>query len=243
MKVLLSWLSEFAPFVGTPADIGDQLSGLGLAVDDMVTVGAGLDGIVVARVLELRPHPDADRIQLVEVDAGDEAALQVCCGAFNMSVGDLVPLATIGAVMAGGMEISRRQLRGEWSNGMLCSGPEVNLGDDHDGILILGSGHGPGVPLAEALGIRADVVYDLEVNPNRPDAMSVAGVARDLAARQGVPFTLPDPAPVESGEDASGRVSVEIVDADLCGRFAVRVLDGIIVGDSPQWLTLSLIHI
>ncbi|MCH2442388.1 MAG: phenylalanine--tRNA ligase subunit beta, partial [Acidimicrobiales bacterium] len=168
-------------------------------------------------------------------------SLQVCCGAFNMSVGDLVPLATIGAVMAGGMEISRRQLRGEWSNGMLCSGPEVNLGDDHDGILILGSGHEPGVPLAEALGIRADVVYDLEVNPNRPDAMSVAGVARDLAARQGVPFTLPDPAPVESGEDASGRVSVEIVDADLCGRFAVRVLDGIIVGDSPQWLTNRLV--
>jgi len=241
MRVLQSWLEEFAPVAGDPAGIAEQLSDLGLAVEEVVPIGEGLDGIVVARVLDLRPHPDADRIQLVDVDAGDGESLQVCCGAFNMSVGDLVPLATIGAVMAGGMEISRRQLRGEWSNGMLCSGPEVNLGDDHDGILILGSGHGPGVPLAEALGIRADVVYDLEVNPNRPDAMSVAGVARDLAARQGVPFTLPDPAPVESGEDASGRVSVEIVDADLCGRFAVRVLDGIIVGDSPQWLTNRLV--
>ena len=241
MRVLQSWLEEFAPVAGDPAGIAEQLSDLGLAVEEVVPIGEGLDGIVVARVLDLRPHPDADRIQLVDVDAGDGESLQVCCGAFNMSVGDLVPLATIGAVMAGGMEISRRQLRGEWSNGMLCSGPEVNLGDDHDGILILGSGHGPGVPLAEALGIRADVVYDLEVNPNRPDAMSVAGVARDLAARQGVPFTLPDPAPVESGEDASGRVSVEIVDADLCGRFAVRVLDGIIVGDSPQWLNNRLV--
>ena len=241
MRVLQSWLEEFAPVAGDPAGIAEQLSDLGLAVEEVVPIGEGLDGIVVARVLDLRPHPDADRIQLVDVDAGDGESLQVCCGAFNMSVGDLVPLATIGAVMAGGMEISRRQLRGEWSNGMLCSGPEVNLGDDHDGILILGSGHEPGVPLAEALGIRADVVYDLEVNPNRPDAMSVAGVARDLAARQGVPFTLPDPAPVESGEDASGRVSVEIVDADLCGRFAVRVLDGIIVGDSPQWLTNRLV--
>ena len=241
MRVLQSWLEEFAPVAGDPAEIAEQLSDLGLAVEEVVPIGEGLDGIVVARVLDLRPHPDADRIQLVDVDAGDGESLQVCCGAFNMSVGDLVPLATIGAVMAGGMEISRRQLRGEWSNGMLCSGPEVNLGDDHDGILILGSGHGPGVPLAEALGIRADVVYDLEVNPNRPDAMSVAGVARDLAARQGVPFTLPDPAPVESGEDASGRVSVEIVDADLCGRFAVRVLDGIIVGDSPQWLNNRLV--
>ena len=241
MRVLQSWLEEFAPVAGDPAGIAEQLSDLGLTVEEVAPIGEGLDGIVVARVLDLRPHPDADRIQLVDVDAGDGESLQVCCGAFNMSVGDLVPLATIGAVMAGGMEISRRQLRGEWSNGMLCSGPEVNLGDDHDGILILGSGHGPGVPLAEALGIRADVVYDLEVNPNRPDAMSVAGVARDLAARQGVPFTLPDPAPVESGEDASGRVSVEIVDADLCGRFAVRVLDGIIVGDSPQWLTNRLV--
>ena len=241
MRVLQSWLEEFAPVTGDPAGIAEQLSDLGLAVEEVIPIGEGLDGIVVARVLDLRPHPDADRIQLVDVDAGDGESLQVCCGAFNMSVGDLVPLATIGAVMAGGMEISRRQLRGEWSNGMLCSGPEVNLGDDHDGILILGSGHEPGVPLAEALGIRADVVYDLEVNPNRPDAMSVAGVARDLAARQGVPFTLPDPAPVESGEDASGRVSVEIVDADLCGRFAVRVLDGIIVGDSPQWLTNRLV--
>ncbi len=241
MRVLQSWLEEFAPVAGDPAEIAEQLSDLGLAVEEVVPIGEGLDGIVVARVLDLRPHPDADRIQLVDVDAGDGESHQVCCGAFNMSVGDLVPMATIGAVMAGGMEISRRQLRGEWSNGMLCSGPEVNLGDDHDGILILGSGHEPGVPLAEALGIRADVVYDLEVNPNRPDAMSVAGVARDLAARQGVPFTLPDPAPVESGEDASGRVSVEIVNADLCGRFAVRVLDGIIVGDSPQWLTNRLV--
>ena len=241
MRVLQSWLEEFAPVAGDPAGIAEQLSDLGLTVEEVAPIGEGLDGIVVARVLDLRPHPDADRIQLVDVDAGDGESLQVCCGAFNMSVGDLVPLATIGAVMAGGMEISRRQLRGEWSNGMLCSGPEVNLGDDHDGILILGSGHEPGVPLAEALGIRADVVYDLEVNPNRPDAMSVAGVARDLAARQGVPFTLPDPAPVESGEDASGRVSVEIVDADLCGRFAVRVLDGIIVGDSPQWLNNRLV--
>ena len=154
MRVLQSWLEEFAPVAGDPAGIAEQLSDLGLAVEEVAPIGEGLDGIVVARVLDLRTHPDADRIQLVDVDAGDGESLQVCCGAFNMSVGDLVPLATIGAVMVGGMEISRRRLRGEWSNGMLCSGPEVNLGDDHDGILILGSGHEPGVPLAEALGIR-----------------------------------------------------------------------------------------
>ncbi len=240
MKVLLSWLSEFAPFVGTPADIGDQLSGLGLAVEDIVTVGAGLDGIVVARVLDLRPHPDADRIQLVEVDAGDGEALQVCCGAFNMSVGDLVPFATLGTTMPNGMQIGRRKLRGEWSNGMLCSPQEIGFGVDDDGILVLEGGHTVGLALTEALELRPDVLFDLEVNPNRPDAMSVAGVARDLAARQGVPFTRPVPSPAEVGGDAAGRIAVEILDPDLCGRFVVRILDGITVGPSPRWIANRL---
>ena len=108
-----------------------------MAVESIDRLGEGLDGIVVARVLDLRPHPNADKIQLVDVDAGDGEALQICCGAFNMAVGDLVPLATLGTVMPGGMKIERRKLRGEWSNGMLCSGRELGLGDDHAGILIL----------------------------------------------------------------------------------------------------------
>src|SRR5204863_10187180 len=124
-------------------------------------------------------------------DLGDGESLQICCGAFNMAVGDLVPLATIGTVMPSGMEISRSKKRGEWSNGMLCSPPELGLPGDAGGILVLGDGNVPGTPLREALGIETDVLYDLEVNPNRPDAMAVAGVARDLAARYGVPFTLP----------------------------------------------------
>jgi len=135
VKVLLSWLQEFAPVSGDPGEIGDQLSELGLAVEAVTTVGAGLDGVVVARVLELRPHPDADRIQLVDVDAGDGEALQICCGAFNMSVGDLVPLATLGTTMPNGMEIARRKMRGEWSNGMLCAADEIGLGTDGEGIL------------------------------------------------------------------------------------------------------------
>ncbi len=240
MKVLLSWLQEFAPVDGDPEAIGDQLSGLGLAVESMERVGEVVDGVVVARVADLRPHPDADRIQLVDVEWGDGDSLQVCCGAFNMSVGDLVPLATVGTVMPGGLEIARRKLRGEWSNGMLCSPVELGLGEDHDGILVLDGPLDLGAPLAEALDLHADVLYDLEVNPNRPDAMSVAGVARDLAARQGVPFSLPEPEVTESGVDTTERLSVEILDPDLCGRFAVRVLDGISVGPSPRWLANRL---
>lgn len=241
MKVLLSWLREFAPIEGDPAELGHTLSDLGLAVESMDRLGEGLDGIVVARVLDLRPHPDADRIQLVDVDAGDGEALQICCGAFNMSVGDLVPLATIGTTMGNGMEIARRKMRGEWSNGMLCSSQELGLGDDHGGIMILPGAAEVGAPLTAALGIESDVLYDLEVNPNRPDAMSVAGVARDLAARLGLPFSLPVPDVATSGGvDAAARAAVEIVDGDLCGRFVARVLHNVTVGESPAWIANRL---
>ncbi|MEZ5145030.1 MAG: phenylalanine--tRNA ligase subunit beta [Acidimicrobiales bacterium] len=241
MKVLLSWLREFAPFEGDPAALGDQMSDLGMAVESMERLGEGLDGIVVAEVLALRPHPNADKIQLVDVDLGHGEALQICCGAFNMAVGDKVPLATLGTVMPGGLKIERRKLRGEWSNGMLCSSRELGLGDDHAGIMILGSSTEPGTDLTDALGIADDVLYDLEINPNRPDAMSVAGVARDLAARMRVPFALPEPDVAETPGDAASRCSVDIVDADLCGRFLARVLDDVSVGESPRWLANRLI--
>ena len=236
MKVLLSWLKEFAPIEGEPDAIGEQLSELGLAVEEITRTGEHLEGVVVAKVLDLRPHPDADRIQIVEVDSGDGQPLQICCGAFNMSPGDFVPLATIGTTMPNGMEISRRKLRGEWSNGMLCSGAEIDLGEDHDGILILGNESEQGTPLADSLGIESDVLYDLEVNPNRPDAMSVTGVARDLAAYQKIPFSIPVPEVSEKGKDISEILKTEIVSPDLCGRFVARVIDGISIQDSPQWL-------
>jgi phenylalanyl-tRNA synthetase beta chain len=227
MKVLLSWLREFAPFEGDPVALADDMSDLGMAVESIDHVGQGLDGIVVARVVDLRPHPNADKIQLVDVDRGDGEVLQVCCGAFNMAVGDLVPLATLGTTMPNGLVIEKRKLRGEWSNGMLCSAAELGFGSDHSGIQILESSVELGADLKSALGIEADVLYDLEVNPNRPDAMSIAGVARDLAARRKLPFELPAPAISEGGGLVDELASVEIVDADLCGRFVVRVLRGI----------------
>ena len=181
MKVLLSWLRDFAPIEGDPVALGEQMSDLGMAVEQLDVLGEGLDGIVVAEVLATRSHPNADKIQLVDVDAGDGEALQIACGAFNMAPGDLVPLATLGTTMPNGMEIGRRKMRGEWSNGMLCSARELGLGGDHAGIHILPAGLPVGAPFVEAMGIESDALYDLEINPNRPDAMSVAGVARDLA--------------------------------------------------------------
>ncbi len=244
MKVLLSWLRDFAPDIdGDSEQLAEVLADLGLAVEELSHVGRGLDGIVIAEVLATRPHPDADRIHLVDVDAGDGEALQVCCGAFNMAVGDLVPLATVGTTMPNGIEIARRKMRGEWSNGMLCSGAEIGMGDDHEGILILEQGLSLGVPLAEALGIQPDVLFDLEVNPNRPDAMSVMGVARDLAARLGVPFSVAVPAVDGTGTPAAERASVSIASPDFCQRFGVRVLDNVPSGASPRWMANRLLAV
>lgn len=237
MKVLLSWLQEFAPFPSEdPVALGDVMSDLGMAVESIERIGEGLDGIITAKVLGLRKHPDADKIQLVDVDLGDGEALQICCGATNLTVGDIVPLATLGTTMPDGMEIARRKMRGEWSNGMLCSGRELALGEDHSGIYILDPSLSLGTPIIEALGITPDVLFDLEINPNRPDAMSVAGVARDLAARLGLPFAIPVPTVDEIEGDAAPLSSVDIIDPDLCGVFHVRVIDGITVGPSPRWI-------
>ncbi len=238
MKVLLSWLREFAPIEQSPDEVANHLSDLGMAVEEM-TVLPNLDGVLVGRVGDLRPHPDADRIQLVDLELDDDApSRQVCCGAFNMSVGDLVPVATVGTVMPDGMEISSRKMRGELSQGMCCSVAELGLGTDHDGIMILPEDLVVGEPLMSQLGLAGDVVYDLEINPNRPDAMSVAGVARDLAARLGASFKIPTPEVVESDEDVSA--AVEIIDADLCGRFVARVLRNVQVRPSPLWLQVRL---
>ncbi len=245
MKVLLSWLQEFAPGIdGDPTELGETLSGLGLAVEEMTITGQGLDGIVLAKVLDLSPHPDADKIQIVQVDSGDGQPLQVCCGAFNMAVGDLIPFATVGTTMPNGMEIGVRKMRGQESNGMCCSAEEIGLGDDSDGIMLLTDTADEsliGEPITTALGMETDVLYDLEVNANRPDAMSVAGVARDLAAALGVPFSFPERTVERSGESAESAAGVTIHDPFLCGRFAARVLRNVTVGESPQWIQQRLI--
>src|SRR3954468_24207576 len=164
MKVLLSWLREFAPDLGGDSfALGDTMSGLGLNCDAVVPIGGNLGGIVVAKVLDLRPHPSADRIQLVDVDPGDGTPLQICCGAFNMAVGDLVPLATLGTTMPNGLEIARRKLRGQWSNGMLCSASELQMASDSAGIMVLPPDLQPGTALTDALGIERDVLFDLDV--------------------------------------------------------------------------------
>lgn len=241
MKVLLSWLREMVPVEGDPVALAEVLSDLGMAVEELSYVGRGLEGIVVARVLETRPIPGARKVHQVLVDAGDGEATEVGCGAFNMAPGDLVPLATIGTTMPDGTEIGRRRMAGVVSEGMLCSPAELGIGDDHAGILILPPYLRPGTPIAEAMGVAPDEVrYELEINPNRPDAMSVAGVARDVAARLGLPFSLPEPRIQEAPSRRVEELSVEIVDRDLCGRFVARVLRDVAVGPSDPLMATRL---
>ncbi len=238
MRAPLSWIREFAPIEGDPATLAAALSSLGLVVESVQVVGEGLDEVIAARVLATSAHPRADRVQLVDVDAGDGSPIRVVCGAFNFGPGDLVPLARPGTRLPGGMEIGRRKVRGEWSDGMLCSAAELALGDDHTGILVLPPEAPLGAPLTEALGVGTDVVFGLDVTPNRPDALSVTGVARDLAARLGVPFTIPAPPPLPDGEPVKATVAVEA--DDLCPRFTATVLEGAVVGASPSWMATRL---
>jgi phenylalanyl-tRNA synthetase beta chain len=230
MRAPLSWIRDFTPVVGAPEEIARTLSFLGLVVEGTEKISPAFPGIVVARVLATRPHSSADRIHLVDVDAGDGEALQICCGAFNMKAGDLVPLATLGTVMPSGLEIGRRKLRGEWSNGMLCSALELGLGPEGPApaIFLLPPGAGaPGQALADVLGFGEDVVFDLEVSPNRGDCLSIAGVARDLAAALRAPFAVPVPPHVVSEGVERARVAVDGDAVGLCPRFTGTVIEAV----------------
>ena len=261
MRVPVSWLVDFAPFGGDPVDLASVLDDLGLVVEEIQRVGEGLGDVVLARVLEIGAIAGADRIRRVVVDAGGEP-VEVVCGAWNFHEGDIVPFAPVGSVLPGGFEISRRKMKGVVSNGMLCSGRELGLSEDHEGILVVhGADHAdaaggtgaapgdagpdaaaPGTLLVDALGIVPDTVFDIAVEANRPDAWSVAGIARDLAAALHLPFTLPEPrlAAADPGAPVATLSSVEVVDDDLCPRFTARVLLDVVIGPSPDWMARRL---
>ena len=240
MLVPLSWLRDFAPFDLDPVELGETLDDLGMVVEGLQRIGESLDGVVVGRVLDVRPHPKADRVRLTDVDIGDSRTLQVVCGAPNVAAGQLVALAPVGTVLPGGFEIGRRQVRGEWSEGMICSAKELGLGDDADGILVLHGVPEVGSPLRSALGIEPDVVYDLAIEGNRPDANSMVGVARDAAARLGLPFTVAEHPPVEGQTAVAELATIAVECPDLCPRFTARAVTDVAVGPSSDLVTRRL---
>ncbi len=243
MLAPLSWLRDFAAFPDDIPGLTAALDDLGLVVEGVEHVGEGLGDVVVARVLEKRPIKGKDRIKLAVVDAGD-GPLEIVCGADNYEVGDRVPLAPVGAILPGGFEIGQKKLGGVTSNGMLCSGKELGLSDGQAGLLILGdeAAGEPGTPFMEALGLEPDVVFDITVEGNRPDAWCIAGIARDLAARLALPFSAPEPPEPPAGDrPVESLASAAVESLDLCPRLTVSVLSDVAVGPSPRWIARRLL--
>jgi len=238
MRVLLSWLRELVPFDDEPERIAERLSLAGLAVEEIIHTGAGISGVLVGEVLAMREHPNADNLMLVRASDG-QGERDIVCGARNYEPGDRVPMALPGARLPNGMEIGRRVVRGETSDGMLCSARELELADDHTGILILDRDAPLGKDLVAALDL-GDIIFDIDVTPNRPDCLSVAGIAREISALYGIPVRLPDHQPPEGDVDAQELATVSIEDPKGCPRYVARVIDGVSIGRSPWWLRRRL---
>ena len=248
MKASRRWLEAFLRQPLDPADVVARLGMLGAPVDAVEQVGADLGAFVVAQVTEVRPHPNADKLRVTTVNDGSGTMWTVVCGAPNVAAGGKYPFARLGTTMPDGLVIERRKLRGEPSEGMLCSARELGLGQDHDGLLTLQTEAAPGTPLVEVLG-APDHRFEVDVTPNRADLLGHKGIARELALALRVPYRLPAipdergldvPPPQRAGDEAMvGGVRLAITDRG-CGRFLAAVVRGVTVGPSPAWLVERL---
>ncbi|MBP1710547.1 MAG: phenylalanyl-tRNA synthetase beta chain [Deltaproteobacteria bacterium] len=238
MLVSLKWLKDYIDFDLTAQELADRLTMSGLEVDEIKTITPKFSGVVVAEILSVSPHPKADKLSLCSVTDGTET-YPVVCGAKNIKAGDLVPLARVGAVIPGGYTIKSTVLRGEQSDGMLCSEAELEIGVDASGIMQLPAGMKPGIPLEAALDL-GDTVLDVSITPNRSDCLSMIGMAREVAALTGGTIKMPSIEIEESNEDIGSLSSVTIVDADLCPRYSARMIKNVKIGDSPVWMKVRL---
>jgi phenylalanyl-tRNA synthetase beta chain len=239
MIVTYNWLKEFVDCELAPDELSHRLTMTGLEVDAMDVLGEGLDTVVVARLLSVEPHPDADRLTLCQVDAGSGDPVQVVCGATNHKTGDLVAFAQVGTVLPGDFKIRKSKIRGQVSFGMLCSEKELGLAEEAEGIMILPADLPLGAPVFDALGLK-DVRFELGLTPNRADCLSVVGVAREVAAICGKPMRLPQVTVKEEGDPIAERTSVTIEEPGMCPRYAARLIRGVRIGPSPAWLVRRL---
>ncbi|MEE8716122.1 MAG: phenylalanine--tRNA ligase subunit beta [Coriobacteriales bacterium] len=244
MRVSYEWLKTMVDVPQDARDLVEQYTRTGTEVEALDTVGQALDNVVTSKIVSKQPHPDSDHLWVTMVDVGDRnlgadgrpAPLQVVCGAQNFEVGDHTVTALPGAELPGGVRIEKSRLRGVTSFGMNCSARELGLGSDHSGIMILPADAPVGVPASQYLGL-SDVVIDCEITPNRPDCLSMVGMARETGAilDEDVRFDLPK-VQREQGTPAQDSVSVTIEDPELCQRYVARVVRGVKIGPSPEWL-------
>src|SRR6478672_3974069 len=219
MRVPLSWLREYVDVDLAPEVLAERLTMLGMEVKGIEAWGADWRNVVVGELLSVEKHPRADRLSLTTVTIGGGEPLEIVCGATNIAPGQRVPVALPGAVLPGGRAIERAEKMGVVSNGMLCSGDELNLTTDADGILILPPETPLGVQLSDLYG---DVVLDVDVKPNRGDALSLIGLAREVAAATGGTVRWPEITVEERGAPIEGGLSVDVREPALCTRFVAR---------------------
>ena len=238
MRISVRWLADY---VALPAveELAERLTLAGLEVERIESLGEAFAGIVVARVASSSPHPNAEKLSVVQADIGQRSTLQIVCGAKNYQVGDKVPLATVGTRLPNGTEIKRAALRGVESFGMLCSGKELALSEDASGLMILDPSATPGLPLAQVLELD-DTVLEIDVTANRPDALCHVGIAREVSALTGKPWKAPAIKLQEGARAAAERIKIRIEDPVRCPRYGARIVEGVSIGPSPSWMANRL---
>ena len=244
MKLPLKWLKDYTDIDVSPREYAHALTMSGSKVEGLEVLGSGIDRVVVGKILTVEKHPDADRLQVCQVDVGS-GTIQIVTGATNIKVNDLVPVALDGSSLPGGTRIKKGKLRGVESAGMMCSIAELGLTKDdypnaaEDGIFILEGDPAPGTDIKEYLGMN-DTVVEFEITSNRPDCFSIIGLARESAATFGTSFRIPEVTVKELGGPIDGKVSVEIKAPDLCARYAARIVENVKIGPSPRWMQQRL---
>ncbi|MFQ5933514.1 MAG: phenylalanine--tRNA ligase subunit beta, partial [Dehalococcoidia bacterium] len=242
MKISLRWLREYVPVTLPPEELAQKLTLSGTEVGDIQVVGGSWDNIFVGQVTKVEKHPNADRLVLTTVELPNESHIAVC-GAPNVAQGQKIAFAKVGARLIDGhtgkpSTLKAAKIRGVVSAGMVCSEKELGISDEHEGILVLPRDAPLGVPLPEYMG---DHIFDLDITPNRPDCLSVLGVAWEVAALTGAQVTPPQVSYDESGPPIEELAEIEIADPDLCSRYTASLVTDLTVAPSPSWMQERLL--
>ncbi|MFQ5996948.1 MAG: phenylalanine--tRNA ligase subunit beta [Dehalococcoidales bacterium] len=242
MKVPLKWLREYVDIALPPAELAEKLTMAGIEAKVTQVLGGKWENIVVGQIVAINPHPNADRLRLPTIDLGTEQQT-VVCGAPNLRIGDKIAFARVGAELIDGhtgqlMRLKAAKIRGVESSGMVCSEKELGISDSHEGILVLPPEAPVSTPLADYLG---DVIFDLDVTPNRPDCLCVIGIAQEVAALTGQSPHPPEVSYEEAEPPIDQQIAVEIVDPDLCSRYCASLITGVRIAESPPWLQQRLL--